>query len=213
MYNLPLFVLEGMALRELKKLMYLKQLDCERLQKEGMDSTAPDPDYYDSINFEDEIYKDTSKTVKDMISLSHLNELFECILFNSNEKYVKMDYDQVTSKDRLNPKPVGYRLADLFGTREEYYKEIAQAFYCEPENQAIWKSKKELNLNLSWLNMNDRRFKKNVWGEVKKLFKQISTDPALSSKDQYDKITLGQLLLFIVLDRIRKRVVIFNNKE
>jgi len=46
--NLPLFVLEGMALRELKKMVYLKELECELLKNDPA-ATPPEMDYYDSI--------------------------------------------------------------------------------------------------------------------------------------------------------------------
>ncbi len=47
--NLPLFVLEGMALRELKKLVYLKELACTRLLAHEAPLLPDEPDYFDNI--------------------------------------------------------------------------------------------------------------------------------------------------------------------
>ncbi len=101
------------------------------------------------------------------------------------------------------------RVEELFGTKEEYYREMAEAFYCNPDDPSIWVDKETLNLEKSWLKEEDRSVKKNVWGEFKRLFKNISQDGSITNraKHMYDSITLGQLCLFMLLIRIRRRMV------
>ena len=121
-----------------------------------------------------------------------------------------MDYAYITSKDRrqglfaMGDEKIG----SLFGSKEDYQKEMAKTFFAS-NDPSIWNEKEELNLGLSWLNTTDRKKKKNVWGELKKLMKALSTDPQITNREthKYGKVTLGQLILFTTLLRIRKRMV------
>ena len=101
------------------------------------------------------------------------------------------------------------QVLDLFGTREEYYHEIAKAYFQNPDDPTIWLNKEMLDLSKSWTNKGERNVRKNVWAELKKVFKSISQDPNLTNgaKHKYDSITLGQLCLFMLLIRMRKRMV------
>ena len=145
------------------------------------------------------------------MSLSHLYELFEVLVFDS-ETNAKMDYSYITAKERRQGSYSvdDNRIRQLFGTKEEYYNDLAKTFYAPAKDAAIWNDKHELNLNLSWLNPEDRDKKKSVWSEVKKLFIQLSADPTITNKTthKYSKITLGQLVLFTTLFRIKERMVI-----
>ncbi len=132
------------------------------------------------------------------------------LLFN-NEVYTKMDYDYVTAKERRQGSLAvdEARIKEIFGTKEEYYREIAQSFYASPKDPALWNERQDLNLELSWLNSGDRKKKKNVWAEIKLLLRKISLDPDITNRknNKYGKITLGQLVLFTTLMRIRQRMV------
>ena len=206
-------------MREFKKMVYLKELACTRLLEDRKPLEPAEPDYYDSISraasmshidFDTPLYSDPKKLIDDIDSLSYDNELFEVLLFNSQE-YAPIDFDYIMKLPRRQgPSPFSdARLAELFGTPKEYYTEMANAFYMAQWGPAIWQSRTELNTKLSWLNVHDRRYKKNVWAEVKNLLRSLSLDDKITNKAEhhYDKITLGQLLLFISLYRIRHRVV------
>jgi len=207
--NLPIYVLEGLALREIKKMAYLKELHYRAQMKEP-DAKDTKPDYYDSIDFSDPLYKRPRDFVEKAVSLSEHNELFEVLLFN-DEKYVKMDYNYVTAKERIKCSFAIKEEEGLFGEREDYYQDMARAFYFNPNDPSIWTDSQNLNLEISWLNNEHRKQKKNVWEVMKKLFEKISMDGEIinTNEKNYNKITLGQLLLFITLLRMRRRIVHF----
>ena len=142
--------------------------------------------------------------------MSHLNELFEVLLFNS-ESYTKMDYNYLLHKDRRQgPFAVSdARAKELFGTKSEYYAEIAQTFFHSEKAVGIWKNKEELDLSISWLQPEGRKKRKNTWEVLKQLLAKLSNDVTITNRAEhnYDKITLGQLLLFVAIFRIRNRVV------
>ena len=123
-----------------------------------------------------------------------------------------MSYDYITkSKDiRQGAYNVSEeRILELFGTQKEYYNAIAKAFYTNPSNEDSWLNKETLNLDYAWINNEDRNVRKNVWGELKTLFHKISINRDITNKKKhaYDKITLEHFLLFMILFRIRTRVV------
>lgn len=204
--NLPLFVLEGMAVRELKKMIYLKELECELSNSQ---QPQPEVDYYDSLDFSDQLYDNPQAHASLPVSLSHFNELFEVLLFN-NRTYTKMNYGNITSKECRQGSYAcdDAKVKEIFGTQEEYYKDMAKAFYHNPNDPTIWSDKNELNFNLTWLNMSDRKKRKNTWEEIKKVLRKISNDPLITNKEKagYSKITIGQLILFTTLMKIRQRV-------
>ena len=103
------------------------------------------------------------------------------------------------------------RILELFGTRAEYYTAMAKTFFCNPNDPSIWLNKETLNLSKTWAHKDDRGVRKNVWAEIKKVLRAISNDPGLidGGKHHYDSITLGQLSLFMLLIRLRKRLVRF----
>ncbi len=157
------------------------------------------------------MYDDVGSKIYTQDSLSYLNEMLEVLLFNT-EKYVKMDYDYVTSNQTREGAFMvsDERITELFGTRAEYYAAMAKSFYCNPEDPSIWQNKETLNLGKSWTNKGERNVRKNVWAELKKVLHAISGDrELLGSKRKYDNITLGQLSLFMLLIRLRKRLVRF----
>ena len=99
----------------------------------------------------------------------------------------------------------------MIGDKDNYYAEMAKMFYKNPNNEDIWNKENDLKLNISWLNPIDRKVKNNVWEQIKILLKKISDDTLIisSNKNEYQKVTLGHLLLFIILLRIRKHTVVF----
>ena len=51
------------------------------------------------VDFEKPEYNDVPSKMYSQESLSHLNELFEVLLFNT-ESYCRMDYDVITRKEK-----------------------------------------------------------------------------------------------------------------
>eukprot|EP00826_Nyctotherus_ovalis_P047432 TRINITY_DN5454_c0_g1_i1.p1 TRINITY_DN5454_c0_g1~~TRINITY_DN5454_c0_g1_i1.p1 ORF type:complete len:426 (+),score=115.22 TRINITY_DN5454_c0_g1_i1:57-1334(+) len=204
--NLPIFALEGLALREIKKMVYLKELHY-RAQMENPEAEDIRPDYYDSIDFTDPLYKKPKELIDKAVSMSHHNEIFEVLLFNS-EEYIRMDYAYMASKERVKSS-LAIEEEGLFGAKKDYYQDLARAFYYNPYDPSIWADGQNLNLNISWLNAENRRQKKNVWEVMKRLFERVSMDDEIinGNRNGYEKITLGQLLLFVVLLRVRYRIV------
>jgi len=64
-----------------------------------MKANAEKDDYYEKINFDTEEYANLDSVQWKQESASHLNEIFEVLLFN-NENHCPMDYDYITGKDR-----------------------------------------------------------------------------------------------------------------
>ncbi len=202
--SLPLFVLEGLALREIKKMLFLKQLECER-RVHG--APIPEADFYDSIDFGSHVYFNPRDRVNQTASLSPINELFEVLLFNC-EDYMRMQYEHVVQPKTSFVVPER-AAAHLFGGKQEYYRDMAESFFVDPNDPAIWKPNGELDLSLSWLDVESRRKKQNVWQVIKQLLRAMSEEPSITNAADhgYDKITLGQIVLFVTLLRIRKRMV------
>ena len=158
-------------------------------------------------------------SLNDPMSMSHLSELCEVILFNT-EKFCKMNYDAFTHKDYRQGLAVidivgSFKLSDqrvqeLLGSKRDYYQALARAFFLNPEDPQIWENDETLKVALSWLKSANRGTCKNVWDVIKQLLKKLSQHPNITNaaRHKYDRITLGQLLLFTLLMRIRTRVVL-----
>lgn len=204
--NFPIFVLEGLALREIKKIIYLKELHY-KAQMENPEAEDTRPDYYDSIDFTDPLYKKSKELADKAVSMSHHNEIFEVLLFN-NEKYTRMDYTYMASKERIKSS-LAIEEEGLFGAKQDYYQDLARVFYYNPYDPSIWTQDQNLDPEISWLNAENRGQKKNVWEVMKRLLEKVSADDEIinGNRNGYEKITLGQLLLFVALLRVRHRIV------
>jgi len=101
------------------------------------------------------------------------------------------------------------RVTELFGTKEEYSKAIAEAFFVDPKDPKIWPNKETLALNYSWVNKADRGIRKNVWEIFKKFMKQLSDSTKLTNgvKHRYQPVTLNHMVFFMLLLRMRRRMV------
>jgi len=101
---------------------------------------------------------------------------------------------------------------ELFGTKEEYYHTMANAFYVNPSDQEIWPNKETLDLEgFSWIKEGDRGVRKNVWEILKTFMKKLSDakDIINNEKQKYLPVTLNHMLFFMLLIRMRKRMVFF----
>ncbi len=167
-------------------------------------------DFFDRIDFNSEVYNDPNSKLYSHESLSPETELMEVLIFNT-EKYARMDYDYLFEKNRRSGSfnVSDDRVEELLGTKQEYNQAMAKAFFANPEDPAIWANKETLNFNLNWCTQADRSKRLNAWEVIKKMLKKLSDDPNITNgaTHKYDKITLGHLILFMLLMRIRDRMV------
>lgn len=69
------------------------------------------------VDLEDPIYDDVMSKKYNSTSLSFLNEIFEVIMFNT-ENYCKMDYEYITHKERREGEFISLRnLRCVYGQR------------------------------------------------------------------------------------------------
>ena len=86
---------------------------------------------------------------------------------------------------------------------------MAKAFWVDPSDKNAWLNGENLDLSKNWVKKEDKGIRKNVWAVLKQLFYDISVEPKITNraKHNYDRITLGQFLFFMILVRIRTRMV------
>jgi hypothetical protein len=94
---------------------------------------------------------------------------------------------------------LGKRRENLFKSEEEFEKDLNSFFEVTKEGRIA-----------TWFNHHKTQEKKvkNNWEELKKLLREVSEDTNLSGGQKYERISISELILFILLFRVKTRVVI-----
>ena len=103
------------------------------------------------------------------------------------------------------------RLKGVLGKRHSYNGIIQNFFKLDKAPEDESKDFNEMNNKYSWLNQNIRKDKNphNLWALFKTLLANISKDQNISNakKHKYSKISLSQILFYVLLLSLKKRSV------